>query len=1309
MRSVWHSKGVACAVIAAAVFPVYGQFAQVGNELVGAGSSGDFIRQGTSVALSGDGNTVLIGGPGDNSTVGAVWVFVNSGGGVWSPQGSKLAPTDYTGTLPQFGYSVALSSDGNTALIGGYTNNYSFGSAWVYTRSGTVWTEQAMLTGTGAQGSYPFQGFAVALSSDGNTALIGGPYDNSAAGAAWIFTRSGTIWTQQGDKLVGSGASGSSEQGSAVALSSDGNTALIGGPYDNSSNGAAWIFTRSNGAWNQQGQKLVGTGGNELTEQGWSVALSGDGATALIGGPFDGPNGFAVFARPSGFRPRGFGFSTGAVWIFTLSGGSWSQQGSKLVGAGFSGSPAQGYSAALSSDGNMALSGGPYDDGSGAAWVFTRSGGVWTQNGAQVVGTGNTGDALQGSSVALSAANTAIIGGSTDNDYVGGAWIFALPSLSVTAPASTAPGTSFNITVTAYTPTGAVDTGYSDSVQFTSTDGAALLPPNSTLTSGTGQFSVTLNTTGYQTITATDTTFSTVTATSATVAVSTAAPAPPILYKAFGYGGTLLIRKARRLPLGKFSATVPLNGSTSLTFNIQNANASSALTGVGFTDLFPAGLVVASPNGLTGTCGGGTILAAAGGSSVSLSGATVAATSTCTFSVMVTGTIVGDVYNVTSPVTSNEGAGNAASASVTVLPPNPPIIAKAFGSAVPVVAKASARPLNFASTPTIPLNGSLPLTFNIVNPNASSALTAVGFTDLFPAGLFVASPSGLTGTCGGGAITAVAGSGSTSLSGATLAAGAACTFSVNVTGTTAGTKSNVTSGVASNEAGAGGTASATLTVVAPPSLTISAPNIPVNGFTTFSYTVTNPSVNTVALTGVAFTANFPPDLLVASPNGLGSTCGGTVAAVAGSGSVSLSGGTIPPGASCTLAVNVTATVAQLYTVGGTTVASTNGGTGNTTASVPLNVLVPITLNTAPAGLSILVDGFGYINGQPLLLPFNTTLIISVVTPEPGTPGTRYVFKNWSDGGAVGHAIYIPATPTTYTATFTTQYQLTVALTPVGGGTVTPASGGFYNTGATVALTAVPNAGYAFTGWTGANPSSSASTTVVMSGPESITASFQASGPAPPQTNGVLNGGSFQPGQATPNTILSLFGTNLSCTPAPQVLVNGVQAQVLFSSGTQINFVIPSGLGGSGNASLQVVCNGVNSPAVTLALSAANPAIFALTETGAGQGAILNQDYTVNGAQSPANLGSYVMVYGTGFGNLSPAGSDGLQHLALPVTAAIGGVAAQVTYAGEAPGFTLGLQQINILIPENAPVGLTVPIQLFVDNLSTQIGVTIAIQ
>src|SRR6516164_2521857 len=251
----------------------------------------------------------------------------------------ELFGTDATGAARQ-GFSVALSGDGSTALVGGPTNNSNAGAAWVFTRSGRVWTEQTKLVGTGASADAK-QGFSVALSADGNTALVGGPTDNSEAGAAWVFTRSGGVWSQQ-TKLVGTGASANAEQGFSVALSSDGNTAIIGGPQDNSNAGAAWVFARSGGVWSQQA-KLFGTGAIGNAAQGFSVALPGDGNTALVGGPQSFSN-------------------IGQTWVFIRTAGVfWSQQTSLLAAP--SQASQQGYSVALSGDGNTALVGGPTDTG----------------------------------------------------------------------------------------------------------------------------------------------------------------------------------------------------------------------------------------------------------------------------------------------------------------------------------------------------------------------------------------------------------------------------------------------------------------------------------------------------------------------------------------------------------------------------------------------------------------------------------------------------------------------------------------------------------------------------------------------------------------------------------------------------------------------------------------------------------------------------------------------------------------------------------------------------------------------------------
>jgi hypothetical protein len=157
----------------------------------------------------------------------------------FTQQGPKLIGT---GAIGQ-GASVALSGDGNTAIVSG-------SAACVFTRGNGVWTQQGNNLATGT---------SVALSADGNTAIVGAP---TGTGGAWVYTRSGGVWTQQGDKLVGTGAAGGNvNQGASVALSADGNTAIVGGPGDNIANmgynGAAWVFSRSNGVWTQQGRPYV--------------------------------------------------------------------------------------------------------------------------------------------------------------------------------------------------------------------------------------------------------------------------------------------------------------------------------------------------------------------------------------------------------------------------------------------------------------------------------------------------------------------------------------------------------------------------------------------------------------------------------------------------------------------------------------------------------------------------------------------------------------------------------------------------------------------------------------------------------------------------------------------------------------------------------------------------------------------------------------------------------------------------------------------------------------------------------------------
>jgi uncharacterized repeat protein (TIGR01451 family) len=414
--------------------------------------------------------------------------------------------------------------------------------------------------------------------------------------------------------------------------------------------------------------------------------------------------------------------------------------------------------------------------------------------------------------------------------------------------------------------------------------------------------------------------------------------------------------------------SIPINTSSSLQFTITNPGGNTvALTGVGFTDTLPTGLTVA--NSSAGTCGGTLTTTAPTG--ITLTGATIATNSQCVFSVTVTGAAGGDYLNTTGAVTStNGGPGNTASANLTVVAP--PTLVKAFGAV------------------TVPLNGTTSLMFTIHNPNASTALTGIGFNDSLPAGLRVANPNGASNTGCGGTFTAAAGGGGMSLSGGSLAAGATCTLSANVTGISPGVKSNTTTAISATESGTGSASNtATITVVAPPDINknFGAASIPLNGSTSLSFTIDNPNTAS-ALSGVAFSDTLPAGLVVAAtPNVTGSCGSGTITATAGSATISLSGGTLTAfpaaGSSCTFSVDVSGIAAgnQVNTSGNVT--STEGGPG-ATASASTNVVAPpaiakafnpttISLNattsltftlTNPAGNTVALVGVAFTDTLP---------------------------------------------------------------------------------------------------------------------------------------------------------------------------------------------------------------------------------------------------------------------------------------------------------------------------------------------------------
>jgi hypothetical protein len=372
-----------------------------------AGGVSSTARFGERLALSGSGDTALIGAPGDTTT----WLYTRSSAGVWS-QGAELRA--YGANLG-YGGALALSGDGKTALIG-YGKGAFIDHAYAFARAQNgTWPQQGDLVSTGADTDPDF-GTSVALSWDGDTALIGGPSDNDDVGAVWKFTRSSSgNWSQAGNKVTANDEAASGGFGTSVALSGDGVTAFVGGPGDNVSAGAAWVLSQGGGAGSQPTTKLIAIDESGNAQFGINVSLSADGMTALIGGPFDSGSG-----------------TFGAAWIFTRVNNIWTQT-QKLtvpgpVAVGF------GQSVALSGDGTTALIGAPSgNQGVGEAWVFTPSGpgGTWVPQGPSLVVNDCTGQTQCefGWSVALSNnGSTALIGGPLDvdaqNHAMGAAWVF---------------------------------------------------------------------------------------------------------------------------------------------------------------------------------------------------------------------------------------------------------------------------------------------------------------------------------------------------------------------------------------------------------------------------------------------------------------------------------------------------------------------------------------------------------------------------------------------------------------------------------------------------------------------------------------------------------------------------------------------------------------------------------------------------------------------------------------------------------------------------------------------------------------------
>jgi hypothetical protein len=354
---------------------------------------------GRSVAMSGD--TVIVGANGEDcglanlSGCGAAYVYVRSWAG-WTQQQKLLASDAAAGE--QFGNAVAI--DGDTAVVGASNSacpvsGVNCGAAYVFLRTGTVWTEQEKLVASDAAPG-AFFGSSVAVS--GTTVVVGAPYDGCNdlgdldCGAAYVFVADGNGWSEQ-QKLVSGDQGFGSDFGYSVAI--DGDTAVVGDDaFSAGSSGAAYVFVRNGAVWAKQ-QKLVGSdaaGGDLL---GVSVAVSGD----------------TVVAGAEAADCPVTGLDCGAAYVFVRNGGVWTEQ-QKLVASDTAASDFFGRSVALS--GEIVVVGAFWDDclvaglNCGSAYVFARNGMAWAEQQKLVASDQGFGDNF-GTAVAVS-GHTAVAG-----------------------------------------------------------------------------------------------------------------------------------------------------------------------------------------------------------------------------------------------------------------------------------------------------------------------------------------------------------------------------------------------------------------------------------------------------------------------------------------------------------------------------------------------------------------------------------------------------------------------------------------------------------------------------------------------------------------------------------------------------------------------------------------------------------------------------------------------------------------------------------------------------------------------------------
>ena len=449
---------------------------------------------GESVAVSSDGSTVVVGAPnatvGSTSGQGAVYVFTEPAGG-WASGTQTAMLTSSSGTTgDEFGVSVAVSGDGSTVVVGApeetVGSNADQGSAYVYSKPGGGWasgTQTATLSESSGASGDKF-GSSVSVSSDGSTVVSGAPQANSNGGAAYVFSEPGGGWASatprtQTASLTTTNSGTVFYLGYSVAVSSDGSTVAIGAPdadvAGNSGQGEVFLFSEPGGGWasEQQTSRLSASDGVSSDNLGASVAVSEGGSTVVAGALYEPDSGGLV--------------GPGAAYVFSKPAQGWGSepsgtQSAKLTASGGEGSSEFGETVAVSSaEGSTVLVGAPFQD---VAYVFPEPAGGWASEPAetqsQTLSASNGVDF--GTSVASSDDGSILIAGAIatttgSSEGPGAAYVFGSGSSTTTPPSITTPATTSPATTS---PTVTAPAGTT-----TTTSAATTASVGSVVTSGT--------------------------------------------------------------------------------------------------------------------------------------------------------------------------------------------------------------------------------------------------------------------------------------------------------------------------------------------------------------------------------------------------------------------------------------------------------------------------------------------------------------------------------------------------------------------------------------------------------------------------------------------------------------------------------------------------------------------------------------------------------------------------------------------------------------------------------------------------------